>query len=76
MVDKRMFIPKNGSQTIILTEEKVQTAGRHGFSNQTSTGRGDAQCYQQRKLLPFKYVLADSLYGTSPEFIQRRSLAG
>ena len=70
LVDKRLFIPKQWfaddyrqrRQKCNLPEDTAFRSKPELAAEMLSTIAGENQ-------LPFKYVLADSLYGTSPEFI-------
>jgi SRSO17 transposase len=71
LIDKRLFIPE-----IWFTEpyrdrrKKCKLPQDAVFKTKPELAADILQCLVIEKLLPFKYILADSIYGESPEFIE------
>ena len=71
LIDKRLFIPE-----IWFTDayrdrrEKCKIAQDAVFKTKPGLATDMLQALVVEKLLPFKYILADAIYGESPEFIE------
>jgi len=71
LIDKRLFIPEQW-----FTEEyrhrrrKCNLPNDIGFRTKPQLATEMLQAIHDEKTLPFKYVLGDSIYGESPEFIK------
>jgi SRSO17 transposase len=71
LVDKRLFIPKQWfSEEYEERREKCKLPERVAFKTKPQLAAEMLRGIAAERVLPFKYVLADSLYGMSPEFIE------
>jgi hypothetical protein len=70
LVDKRLFIPEKwfGGDYLERREKCVRPA-QTVFQSKPGLAAEMLTALSEEDVLPFKYVLADSLYGASPEFI-------
>ena len=71
LVDKRLFLPEEWfSDAYAARRTTCQVPAGADLSEQTAVGGGHAAgACAQEGLLPFKYVVADCLYGNSPDFL-------
>jgi len=78
LVDKRIFIPEHWfSDEWALRRKKCDLPKDVTFRTKPQLAVDMLQSIVSEGVLPFKYVLADSLYGMSPEFIENvESLTG
>src|SRR3989454_1109840 len=70
LVDKRLFLPEawfSDAYATRRTQCKVPDALR--FQSKPQLAAAMLQAIAQEGLLPFKYVVADCLYGQSPDFL-------
>ncbi len=71
MVDKKLFLPEkwfdDGHKT---RRKKCKLPEALPFKTKPQLAVDMFKNIYQEKCLPFKYVLADSLYGTNPEFLK------
>ena len=71
LVDKRIFIPEKWfTDEYENKREKCRVPESLAFKTKPQLAVEMLQGIAGENVLPFKYVLADSLYGTSPEFIE------
>lgn len=71
MVDKKLFIPEKWfGDDHKARREKCKMPENLSFKTKPQLAVDMFKNIHQEKCLPFKYVLADSLYGTSPEFLE------
>ncbi len=70
LVDKRLFIPEKWfGDDYVERRTKFNLPAEIGFQSKPKLATEMLTALSQEDVLPFKYVLADSLYGVSPEFI-------
>jgi SRSO17 transposase len=70
LVDKRLFIPKTWFEDDHFEKRKKCNLPEQSiFQPKPKLAAEMLTALSQEDVLPFKYVLADSLYGTSPEFV-------
>ena len=70
LVDKRLFIPEKWfGDDYLERREKCKLPAETVFQSKPKLAAEMLTALSQEDVLPFKYVLADSLYGVSPEFI-------
>lgn len=71
LVDKRLFIPEQWFTDEYHTRrEKCNLPEDTVFRTKPQLAAEMLQALHEEKTLPFKYVLGDSIYGISPEFIE------
>ena len=71
LVDKRLFIPKKWfADTYFERRRKCNLPADTVFRTKPQLAVDMLAEIVEQDTLPFKYVLADSLYGVSPEFIE------
>lgn len=71
LVDNRLFIPEKWfTQAYSLRREKCMLPDRVVFQTKTQLAAEMLRKLADEQVLPFKYMLADSVYGMSPEFIK------
>ena len=71
LLDKRLFIPEKWfSDEYKLRREKCKLPEKIEFKTKPQLAVEMFNSIVEQGTIPFKYVLADSLYGTSPEFIE------
>ena len=70
LVDKRLFIPKKWfSEDFPLRREKCELPEGLSFQTKPQLAARMLTEIHQEGILPFTYVLGDSVYGSSPDFI-------
>jgi SRSO17 transposase len=70
LVDKQLFIPQQWfTDDYLERRKKNKLPADTVFRTKPELAAQMLSAISSEKLLPFKYVLADALYGTSPEFI-------
>jgi SRSO17 transposase len=70
LVDKRLFIPEKWfTEPYSERRQKCKLPPETVFKTKPQLAVDMLNVLSQEKILPFKYVLADSIYGLSPEFI-------
>jgi len=70
LVDKRLFIPEKWfTEPYAERRQKCKLPPETVFKTKPQLAVDMLNVLSQEKILPFKYVLADSIYGLSPEFI-------
>ena len=70
LVDKRLFIPEKWfGDDYLERRKKCKLPADTVFRTKPELAAEMLNAFSQEDVLPFKYVLADSLYGVSPEFI-------
>lgn len=70
LIDKRLFIPKCWfDDDYAKRREKCKLPTDITFRTKPELAVEMLKAVREENVLPFKYVLADSLYGTSPNFI-------
>jgi SRSO17 transposase len=70
LVDKRLFIPEKWfGDDYLERRKKCNLPTDTAFRTKPEMAVEMLNAISQEDVLPFKYVLADSLYGVSPEFI-------
>jgi SRSO17 transposase len=70
LVNKRLFVPEKWfSDDHALRRQKCKMPEDVVFRTKPQLAAEMLEEIRREKLLPFKYVLADSIYGMSPEFI-------
>jgi SRSO17 transposase len=71
MVDKRIFLPEKWfTDDYRARRKKCRLPGDTVFQTKPQLAVDILNGISKENILPFKYILADSIYGTSPEFIQ------
>jgi SRSO17 transposase len=71
LVDKRLFIPEQWfSDDYRGRRKKCNLPEDTVFKTKPQLAAEMLRTISSEKILPFKYVLADSIYGMSPEFIE------
>jgi SRSO17 transposase len=71
LVDKRLFIPKKWfAENYLERRRKCNLPAETVFRTKPQLATDMLGAIVEQETLPFKYVLADSLYGVSPEFIE------
>jgi len=71
MVDKRIFLPEKWfTDDYRARREKCKLPEDTIFQTKPQLAVDILNSVSKESILPFKYILADSIYGTSPEFIQ------
>ena len=71
LVDKRLFIPEQWfTDEYHARREKCNLPENTVFRTKPQLAAEMLQALHEEKTLPFKYVLGDSIYGISPEFIE------
>jgi SRSO17 transposase len=71
MVDKRLFLPEKWfAEDYAIRRKKCKLPQDTVFQTKPQLAAEMLQALSDEDVLPFKYVLADSIYGISPEFIQ------
>ena len=71
MVDKRIFLPEKWfTDDYRARRKKCRLPGDTVFQTKPQLAVDILNGIRKESILPFKYILADSIYGTSPEFIQ------
>lgn len=71
LVDKRLFIPEQWfSDDYRGRRKKCDLPEDTVFKTKPQLAAEMLRAISSEKILPFKYVLADSIYGVSPEFIK------
>lgn len=70
LLDKRLFIPERWfSSGFTEKRQKCVVPDKISFKTKPQLAVEMLQEIAQNKILPFKYVLGDSIYGNSPDFI-------
>jgi SRSO17 transposase len=70
LVDKRLFIPKKWfGDDFLERRKKSEMPAETVFQPKAKLASEMLTALSEEDILPFKYVIADSLYGASPEFI-------
>jgi SRSO17 transposase len=70
LVDKRLFIPEKWfGEDYTERREKCNLPAETDFQSKPQLAAEMLTALCKEDVLPFKYVLADSIYGASPEFI-------
>ncbi len=70
LVDKRLFIPEKWFRDdYVERREKCVLPAETVFQSKPRLAAEMLTALSEEDVLPFKYVLADSVYGVSPEFI-------
>jgi SRSO17 transposase len=71
MVDKRIFLPEKWfTNDYRARRKKCRLPKDTVFQTKPQLAVDMLNDIREENILPFKYILADSIYGTSPEFIQ------
>lgn len=71
LVDKRLFIPEQWfTEQYRVRRKKCNLPKDTVFRTKPQLAVEMLQAIHEEKTLPFKYVLGDSIYGGSPEFLQ------
>jgi len=71
LLDKRLFIPEKWfGEDYAVRRKKCQVPEDLEFKTKPQLAVEMLQELQNQKSLPFKYIVADCLYGNSPEFIE------
>ena len=71
LIDKRLFIPEQWfTDDYRIRREKCNLPNNTVFKTKPQLAVEMLKAIHSEKLLPFKYVIADSIYGISPEFIE------
>ena len=70
LLDKRLFIPEKWfDDDYEIRRNKCKISDNIKFKTKPQLAVEMLHGFQKQKIIPYKYVLADSLYGNSPEFI-------
>lgn len=71
LIDKRLFIPKHWfTDEYRARREKCNLPKNTVFKTKPQLAVEMLKAISSENLLPFKYVIADSIYGISPQFIE------
>ena len=71
MVDKRLFIPKTWfAKDYSTRRKKCKLPENTVYKSKPQLAAEMLADLRKENILPFKYVLADSIYGENPEFIE------
>ena len=71
MVDKRIFLPEKWfTDDYRVRRKKCRLPENTVFQTKPQLAVDILNGISEENILPFKYILADSIYGTSPEFIR------
>ncbi len=71
LLDKRLFIPEKWfSEDYRARRVKCKLPESIGFKTKPQLAAEMLDSIAEHDIIPFRYVLGDSLYGTSPEFIK------
>lgn len=71
LVDKRLFIPKQWfTDQYAVRRKKCKVATQRRFKSKPQLAVEIFEALHKEQSLPFKYVVADTIYGNSPEFIE------
>jgi len=71
LLDKRLFIPEKWfAEEYAERREKCKVPKEIEFKTKSQLAVDMLHEIQQENIIPFQYVVADSLYGNSPEFIE------
>ena len=71
LVDKRLFVPEQWfSGEYSVRREKCKLPESATFRTKPELAADMLKAIRSENVLPFKYVLGDSIYGISPEFIE------
>ncbi len=71
LIDKRLFLPEQWfTDEYRIRREKCNLPKNTVFKTKPQLAVEMLKAIRSEKLLPFKYVIADSIYGISPEFIE------
>jgi len=71
LLDKRLFIPKKWfSDDYKARRDKCKLPENLEFKTKPQLAAEMLNSIVKEKIIPFKYVLGDSIYGLSPEFIE------
>ncbi len=71
VVDKQLYLPEDWfTDAYEKRWDKCEIPEDISFKSKPQIAADMLKTLRDEHLLPFKYVLADSIYGTSPEFIQ------
>jgi len=71
LVDKRIFLPEKWfTDDYRARRKKCRLPEDTVFQTKPQLAVAMLNGINEENILPFKYILADSIYGTSPEFIQ------
>jgi SRSO17 transposase len=70
LLDKRLFIPERWfSSQFLEKKKKCEVPDEISFRTKPQLAAEMLQEIAQNKILPFKYILGDSVYGNSPDFV-------
>jgi len=70
LIDKRLFLPEKWfTEEYSARRNKCNLPEDVVFKTKPELAADMLQCLSAEQILPFKYVLGDSVYGMSPEFI-------
>ena len=70
LLDKRLFVPEKWFSTdYALRRGKCKVPEDLRFKTKPQLAVEMLHCIQSEDILPFRYVVADCLYGNSPEFV-------
>ncbi len=71
LIDKRLFIPEKWfTDDYLVRRQKCRLPDDTVFQTKPQLAVEMLNALSKEDVLPFKYVLADSIYGISPEFIE------
>lgn len=70
LLDKRLFIPERWfTDEYEIRRNKCKISDNLKFKTKPQLAVEMFHNFQEQKLVPYRYVLADTIYGNSPEFI-------
>jgi len=70
LIDKRLFLPEKWfTEEYSERRKKCNLPEEVAFKTKPELAAEMLRCLSAEQILPFKYVLGDSVYGMSPEFI-------
>ena len=71
LVDKRLFMPQKWfSDAYTKRRETCQVPREVAFESKPTLAKEMLETIRHEGQLPFRYIVADSLYGNSPEFLE------
>jgi SRSO17 transposase len=70
LVDQRLFLPEVWFSPISATQRvKCQVPDELQFQTKPQLAAAMLRSIKQEEILPFRYIVADSVYGNSPDFL-------
>ena len=71
LVDQRLFVPEGWFRAVCASRRRhCKVPDELSFQSKPQLAAAMLKTLFREKLLPFKYIVADCLYGNSPEFLE------